>query len=215
VAVVLDSMAVDAAALERFVTAGGGLVVAGDALRSPSLGALRAARATEVRGAVAGALQTEAPRRGLERWLLEPAREAEVLVADTVSPGRSEPTVVAVRREQGRLMAVAYRDSWRWRMQGTDAGLEAHRRWWDAVVSAAAGAPPPSATVGGDRWPGDAAPYADLVALIGAPVSAALASTLPQGPRPADRRDWPARLVAVALLALLAEWGSRRLRGAH
>jgi hypothetical protein len=73
-----------------------------------------------------------------------------------------------------------------------------------------------------DRYPGDRAPYADLVSRVG---RAAPALREPPGGDPGGDdgrgvgdipfvlRPWV--LLLTALLALLAEWGSRRLRGAR
>jgi hypothetical protein len=213
---VLDSMAVDAAALTRFVTAGGGLVLAGDAVRVPSLAALRPARATALRGGVAGALLTESPRRGLEAWELAPVPGSTVLLADaggdTGEHAHVEPAVVVRREGAGRVVATAYRESWRWRMQGTDDGAADHRAWWSGIVSAVAPDALQPARVEPGAGPGDAAPYADLVAVLGAPSpraaprATATTSRVPRGPS-------PALLFVVAALALLVEWASRRLRG--
>jgi hypothetical protein len=117
--------------------------------------------------------------------------------------------VAARRVARGRVIQSGYRDSWRWRMGGADADpVASHRAWWASLVSSVAYAP--SVPVAGDVALGagaDPAPYASLVAMLGAPSA-----------RPADvgaserRRDrWNAALFAVLLLALLGEWGSRRL----
>lgn len=212
---VLDSVAVDAAALTRFVTLGGGLVLAGDALRIPTLASLRPARATELRGGVAGALLTEAPRRGLEAWELEVAADATVLQADVGDDSgdhaHAEPAVVVRRVGAGRVVATSYRETWRWRMQGTDDGAADHRSWWAGIIGAVSPDVARPARAVATVGPGDAAPYADLVARIGAP-------SPPSGQRPAvtpraPRGPSPALLFVVTALALLAEWTSRRLRG--
>jgi len=208
---VLDSMAVDAAALSRFVTAGGGLVLA-----------LRPVRATALRGGVAGALLTASPRRGLEAWEFAVMPGRTVLLADTGEVTgevtHAEPSVVVGRIGAGRVVAVAYRDTWRWRMQGTDDGAADHRAWWGDVVGAVApdaarparAAPAAEATAG----PGDAAPYADLVAVLGAPSPAEAEASPPTAPTSrVPRGPSPALLFVAAALALLAEWSSRRLRG--
>lgn len=220
VVVVLDSMAVDAAALHRFVRQGGGLVLGGDALRVPSLAALRPARATAIRGAVAGALLTDAPHRGLDAWELEPGRGAVVVRSDRSDHHHTEPVLVARRISAGRVVASAYRNSWRWRMEGTDDGAAEHRAWWGGVLALASGVPAVEGTAGADRYPGNAAPYADLVARLGGPLSPAGASA----PTPALIRSAldrlfdrlhaaPGLLFIVIAFALMGEWASRRLRG--
>jgi hypothetical protein len=220
VVVLLDSMAVDAAVITRFVQQGGGLVLGGDALRIPALASISPARATSGRGAVAGALLTETPARGLDAWELVVNREASVLQSDPSDHGHTEPVLVAQRLGAGRVVASAYRNSWRWRMEGTDDGAAEHRAWWGGVLALAAGVPAAAGDSLADAFPGDAAPYADLVARLGgpAPVDRAGAST-PVLTRTAlaalmDRlRAAPGLLFMIIALALLGEWASRRLRG--
>ena len=220
VVVLLDSMSVDAAIITRFVQQGGGLVLGGDALRIPSLASISPVRATSGRGAVAGALLTASPQRGLDAWELVVARGASVLQSTPSDHGHVEPVLVARRVGAGRVVASAYRNSWRWRMEGTDDGAAEHRAWWSSVLALAAGVPAAPSDSLADAFPGDAAPYADLVARLG-------------GPAPADRAGEPAAVLArpafaawmdrlwaapgllfmIIALALLGEWASRRLRG--
>ena len=223
--VVTDSMAVDAAALTRFVARGGGVVLGGDAMRVPALQALSPARPSVLRGAIAGALLTAAPRRGLEAWEVAPAADAVVLEVDRGDHTHDEPALLARRLGAGRVVAMPYHETWRWRMQGTDDGLAAHRAWWHHAVSSAVGsadAAPPDRAAPADAYPGDGAPYADLVARAGAPQP--WEATAPGGRDAGDerlrtgdiplwRRPWV--LLLVTLAALLAEWSSRRLRGAR
>jgi hypothetical protein len=220
VVVVLDSMLVDAAAITRFVQQGGGLVLGGDALRLPALAAISPVRVTSVRGAVAGALLTETPARGLEAWELVVTPGASVVRSDTSAPGPAEPVLVAQRVGAGRVVASAYRNSWHWRMEGTDDGAAQHRRWWSGVLALAAGVPAAGGDPQADAYPGDAAPYADLVARLGGPVPTDRAARPAQVlARPAldavlDRlRAAPGLLFMVIAVALLGEWASRRLRG--
>jgi hypothetical protein len=224
--VITDSTEVDAASLQRFVQRGGGLVLLGDALRIPALAALRPAQATLRHGALAGGLETDQPLTGLERWELTPRAGAQVLQAASGDAdeghAHEEALLVAHRVGAGRVVASAHRELWRWRMEGPDGGLEAHRRWWQDVV-AAAGAPAPAATfTASERTPfaGDAAPYADLVGWIGAPIVTDSAPSPPSGQTAAQvtrstpsRTPWAAWLGVLAMALLCAEWGSRRLRG--
>jgi hypothetical protein len=212
-AVILDSMTVDAANVARFVQQGGGLLLGGDALRIPSLAALRPVRTGAVRGAVAGALLTDTPRDGLEAWSMTLAANAQVLQRDRANA----PLVVAQRHGRGRVVAVAYRETWRWRMQGTDDGRRDHREWWNALAVLAAGDAQAGTETFASAYPGDGAPYADLVARVGPPVAS---SAVPNGqmanvarPVRGIPRPSPALLFVIAAVALLAEWGSRRLRG--
>ena len=224
VVVLLDSMSVDAAGITRFVRQGGGLVLSGDALRIAALASISPVRATSLRGAVAGALLTEAPARGLEAWELVANRGASVVQSDPSDHGHVEPVLVAQRVGAGRVVASAYRNSWRWRMEGTDDGAAEHRAWWGGVLALAAGVPSGAPAAAGDSlvdaFPGDAAPYADLVGRLGGPVAAAGAGEpAPVLARTAfaaqmDRlRAAPGLLFMIIALALLGEWASRRLRG--
>jgi hypothetical protein len=221
--VVVDSMAVDAAALSAFVTGGGGLVLGGDALRIPALAALRPARGGELRGAVAGGLLTDAPRRGLDAWELDLMPDAVVLAEDAGEHTHREPALIARRNGRGRVVAMPYRETWRWRMQGSDDGAEEHRRWWDVALAAAVPAEPDAgrARAQADALPGSAAPYADLVARLGPPQAADVAAVPPRRAPDDERGTWgdiplvpmPRTLLLITLLALVAEWGSRRLHG--
>jgi len=220
VVVLLDSMSVDAAVITRFVQQGGGLVLGGDALRMPSLASISPVRATSGRGAVAGALLTASPQRGLEAWELVVARGASVLQSTPSDHGHVEPVLVARRVGAGRVVASAYRNSWRWRMEGTDDGAAEHRAWWSSVLALAAGVPAAPSDSLADAFPGDAAPYADLVARLGGPAPADRGgAAAPDVARPAFAawmdRLWaaPGLLFMIIALALLGEWASRRLRG--
>lgn len=210
--VVLDSMAVDAALVRRFVMQGGGLLLSGDALRVPSLAALRPVRATEIRNATPGALLTSSPRQGLDAWELAVAADAEPVLRDAGSHGHDEVVVVARRLGAGRVVASAYRQSWRWRMEGTDDGITDHRRWWGRLVALTVPEGVRVAPAVG-AWPGDVAPYADLVALAGAPLDSLPAMNRANGGSRGFGGQVPAILFVLAALTLLAEWASRRLRG--
>lgn len=211
-AIVLDSGVIGADALTRFVRQGGGVILAGEALSAPATASLRPASIVGVRAAVPGALLTAAPRQGLDAFELRPAARAIVLQHEPRGL-RREPSVVAWRIGAGRVIASAYRETWRWRMEGTDEGIDEHRKWWSALVSAAAFVPTDSASARAStvatHFPGSAAPYADLVARLGAP-----------SPPPASRMASPSSasmmwiLFVAASIALLTEWALRRLRGA-
>jgi hypothetical protein len=142
--------------------------------------------------------------------------------------GHPEPVLVAQRVGAGRVVASAYRRSWRWRMEGTDNGAAEHRAWWGSVLALAAGVSVPSDVPFGDAYPGDAAPYADLVARVGRPDTSARGDRA-AGDRPSGLtatgvsarlaplfervRRAPGVLFLVIALSLLGEWSSRRLRG--
>ena len=215
-AIVLDSGLVSVRGLRAFLAQGGGVVIAGNALRDPTLLALAAARIQDDRAVIAGALLTDQPRLGIPAAHLAVAPEATVLERE------ARATVVSVmRRDVGRVMLNGYRDTWRWRMEGNDEGAAAHRAWWNGLVSAVAFvsvAPRGSATSttsppgASAFWPGDEAPLADLVARLGAPESLPFVRT-----SPTMRLGWsfPSWLLfAIAAVALVGEWALRRLRGA-
>jgi len=208
VVIVLDSGVTSVSTLTRYLTQGGGVIIAGDALRDAALTSILPASVSEQRSAVPGALLTNAPRDGLSLWRLTPRARTVVLQYDG-SGARRTPAVVVQRRGAGRVLVSGYRETWRWRMEGNDDGIDAHRAWWNALVSDVAFTPHSMRDEATSAWPGDAAPYADLVARWDVP--AATTVTAPLTEQTTSRR-WILYLVAV--IALLGEWGSRRLRGA-
>ena len=213
-AVVLDSNAVSARDLMRYVSQGGGVVIAGNAMRDGSLGALTAAAIEDDRAAIAGALVTDAPRRGVPAFHLRLRGEATI-----VEQEGAEPTIVLARRDVGRVMAVGYRESWHWRMEGRDDAADAFRSWWSGLVAGVAyrgtGATARSSrtTLG---WPGDAAPIADMIARLGVAenIDASQSTSYGQqrGPRGAMLLSW--LFVVLVVGSLVVEWAMRRLRGA-
>lgn len=203
--VVLDSGVAPLRALQRFVQQGGGVVVAGEALRDPSLAVFIPARMAGERPAVAGALLTTDPQRGLAAFRLTPRSGAAVLHHEDASA-----MVVATRIGTARAVASGYRATWRWRMEGLDESAELHRRWWSGLVSAVALSADSSVTATRATWPGDVAPVADLVARLGPPDSRAAPVTEAVNTR-VPLWFW----VLLASAALVAEWALRRVRGAR
>ena len=202
--IALDSSAApNAAALARFARSGGGLIVARAAASLPALAALLPARGGAAVVPRLGAFASDAPRRALDGVALT-AIDRDAVVLDRT--GR-DARVVAVRVEAGRVVLIGYDDTWRWRMAGEDDAPAEHRAWWSSLVSSVAYAPlvqladPPSV---------DEAPYAALVTALGPPAPAATGASV-AGPS----LPWDALLFAIFLLSLLAEWSSRRLRGAR
>jgi hypothetical protein len=206
--VLLDSAAGPSPSLVRqFAERGGGVVVAGSAVRRPAYAALAAASAgARVRGEP-GALETTDPRRGLSgNALTVSARGVAVLERRGAAP-----VVVGRRLGAGRVVAVGYDESWRWRLEGGETSPADHRAWWSSLVASVAHAPPATRGSGG-RPPHsgfDGAPFAATVAALGAPQPAPAAATT------GTRLPVDALLFAAALLALLGEWCSRRTRGAR
>jgi len=210
VAVVLDSGVVDVRAVRSFVASGGGLVIAGEALRDPALASLGVARITHVHAPIAGALLTDEPRQGLSAYHLDPLPGATVLEGDS-----DESAVVVVRRGLGRVLAVGYRETWRWRMEGRDESADAHRQYWTQLLAAVAYASSPRTSLPTNSndavdAPGDGVPLADLIARVGQPSSrnqvVASSAALARIPL-----WW---LYVVAAISLTIEWALRRTRGA-
>jgi hypothetical protein len=201
--VALDSTADDLApAIARFVGQGGGLVVAGAATELAPLQRLAPARAgVRQPGRILLASDT------LTRADL-PVRPLGALRDDALRLEREASGVtVAVRRAGlGRVLAVGYDESWRWRMLGGANGLAEHRAWWSRAVGLVA---PERASASEPQISSDAAPVAALIDALGAPTAAPPART--------SRAREPLPLVLFALLAaaLLAETASRRFRGAR
>lgn len=126
---------------------------------------------------------------------------------------RGTTTTVAARRfGAGRLLQIAYGDTWQARMTGGDSAVAEHRRLWTRLVSDVAYAPRVERVAGNaaDRaMPAqDAAPLADLVASIGPP-AAANAIVVAEH----DRSSWTVLLFILLTLGLLGEIASRRVRG--
>lgn len=231
--VVLDASAASVApAVARFVRDGGGVIVLPGASSLPALAAVLPARRGDSLRTALGALSSAAPRNGLAASGLVGFKPGAVVLE------RRGGSVVmaAARAGAGRALFVGYHDSWLWRMAGAEGGsggaggVAAHRAWWSGLVSAVAYAPrapssPGAPGAGGVAAPVaegatragdgatsgrvDQAPYAALVAALGrAAPSPSAATTTPPLP-------WNALLFALTLAALLAEWASRRTRGAR
>jgi hypothetical protein len=202
--VVTDSTAATAAGrLVAYVQSGGGLVLAGSAAAMPGLRDLVPGTiGTLVPPAPAGPGDSLAPAAMRRLGLLPVSR----LRADAVPlEMRDRDVAVAARRVgPGRVVQSGYLDTWRWRM-GSASGEVAHRDWWAGLVSAVAYAPAADRPAG----PGsDNAPAAALVNALGPMTANSAGPAAPAGP---GGRTW---LFALIVMALLAEWASRRLRGA-
>ncbi|CAN5184183.1 hypothetical protein BH09GEM1_BH09GEM1_21220 [soil metagenome] len=197
--VALDSSASELApAIARFVAEGGGLVAEGSALSLDAFRSLAPARADErVPGRILLAEDT-VTRRDL------PLRPLSALRADAMALERQAagPSLAARRAGLGRVLAVGYDETWRWRMLGGVSGLSAHRRWWSAAVGSVA---PERAVPAASN--GSAAPVAALVSALGRP-----AAPSSEGTRE-SRNPLPLILMLVVAAALLAETASRRFRG--
>lgn len=206
--VVTDSSGIAAAShLAEYVLSGGGLVLAGSAAAMPAI--------RDLAPGTPGALVPPAPMGPGDSLQTAAKRRLGLLPiiglrSDAVTlEMRDRAVAVAARRAgDGRVVQSGYLDSWRWRM-ATTLGEGAHRDWWAGLVSAVAYAP--LERVASASLPGhgsDNAPAATAIDALG-PMTLVLAG--PHGPAGSDARAW---FFAAIVLALLAEWASRRLRGA-
>lgn len=218
--VVLDTaVGRDAAAIARFVRAGGGLVLAGEGADAPSLRGLAPARVARLEPPETRSFEGHEPTHAL------PLHALGSLRADgTVIESREGTPAIAARRVgAGRVVQMGFAETWRWRMQGEGRSVEEHRAFWSRVVGAAAAARPTDASGVGEEANAaakgtasdatvahaSAAPLAQVVHALGAPVTAA--------PPGAARQQGPALppwLGALLLALLVGEWASRRTGGA-
>ena len=199
VVVALDSSAVDLAlTIARFVEQGGGLIADGSALDLAPFRALAPARAGQrLPGRILLADDSVTPRELPFRPLATARPDAVTLERQPAGP-----SLVARRAGMGRVLAVGYDDSWRWRMLGGVSGLAAHRRWWSAAVGSVAPERDVATTTGGD-----AAPLASLVSALGPPSTPAATGSH------ATHDPMPLILMLIVAGCLLAETASRRFRG--
>lgn len=203
--VVVDASAQPrAAAIVRFVREGGGVIVGGAAASLASLSAILPARGGDAVSPTLGAVASETPRRGLDGVALSVTRRGAIVLDRTGGHNR----VVAARVGIGRALVLGYDDTWRWRMEGGAEAPRLHREWWSAMVASVVrtSALPLTSVPGVDEMP-----YAALIGALGMPDDA------PDGWGTADGQrsstNWEPVLFALLLGALLAEWGSRRMRG--
>jgi hypothetical protein len=203
VVIALDSTAADLApAVARFVAQGGGAVIAGSALDVGELRGIAPARASARRP---GRILLEGDTLTRADLPLRPL----VAARDDAVPLERQAggLAVAVRRAgRGRVAAVGYDESWRWRMQGGAAAEGAHRDWWSRMTGLVAPERAPATSPSAER--SGAAPRAALIAALGEPAT----SSAPRESSSSSRL--PLVLLVLALVALLAETASRRFRGA-
>lgn len=189
--------------ISRFAQHGGGVILTADAARQPAFAELRASRSppgTVVSSpdqgqAVSLASLPHAPLGGLK---------SDAIVLET--RGRI-PMVAARRHVAGRVVQISYEDSWKWRTAGDSAAPRLHRLWWTGLVSKVAYAPRIRLVTDRDGLFDDA-PMASLHESMGQPASRPGAAAA--GLFASRDLRW---LFAVACVAFLLEWASRRLRG--
>jgi hypothetical protein len=199
--VALDStLGAAGASIARFVRQGGGLVLLAEAANSRALRALAPSPAGPRSAPLLRTFTGPVPWDALPLYPLESLRQDAVRLAM-----RGPVIAVAARREgAGRVVQAGYDETWRWRMQGGDDAVAAHRAWWSRLVASAAASTPAS---GAEPGSAEGAPLARLVDALG-PASAAPADGAP-------RNRLPPWLLPATFAVLLAEWTSRRLRGAR
>jgi hypothetical protein len=183
-------------AVERFVRAGGGLVLAGPAATARNVVSI--APGAISRRTRPNVKPTDTVRLGSTGFYPVSLKDDGIALEK-----RPDGIAVAARRVgAGRVIQVGYDDSWRWRMAGATGSERAHREWWSRIVASVAYAPPSGSTAPNDAA---AAPLASMTDRLGP------ARVLTVDP-PAQRIDrrW---LIAAIMLLLLVEWASRRLRG--
>jgi hypothetical protein len=215
--VVLDTaVGADAAAITRFVRTGGGLVMAGEGAGARALAALAPSRVTRVEPPETREFAGHEPTHALPLHVLGVLRADAVLLEDR----EGTPAIAARRIGAGRVVQMGYAETWRWRMQVEERGVVEHRAYWSRLVGTAAAAAVGS---GGSASGGSGVPSAVLAAadphnLDPAPLALALHALGPASdPPPRSAPTGPALplwLAPLILILLVAEWASRRTRGA-
>jgi hypothetical protein len=189
--------------LSQYVRAGGGLVLAAGAANAGAVRALAPGRAGPRRVAASRDPAVGAPLDALPLFALESLRGDAVPLAL-----RGAFIAAAARREgEGRVLQFGYDESWRWRMQGGEGAVAAHREWWSRAVGSVAFAPDAAAEASPAASAAEGAPIARVVDALGPPVAAS--------PDSVPARRLPAWLLPMLVAILLVEWASRRFRGAR
>jgi hypothetical protein len=198
--VLLDSAAAAATPnVERFAREGGGVVLVADANRAGNVASLLSWRAAAREVAPLGTAAGDTLWRGMSRIPLEARANPGAITIES----RAARGMILVRRHYGgRVAAVGYDNTWRWRMAGGDNSVAEHSAWWSRIVASVAARSTPRASSG-------SAPLASLHDRLGAPSPApnALADV-------AASHVLPHILGALLVGALFAEWVLRRKRGA-
>ena len=189
-----------APSLARFVRDGGGLVLLGEAANASAVRAIAPAQVGTKRPAGSRAFDGTDPFNAMAVYPLESLRSDAIRLST-----RGALLTAAARREgAGRVIQEGFDETWRWRMQGGTDAVAAHRAWWSRIVGSVAATPLASEERGRSA---EGAPLARLIDALGPAVTAAPDSSAPH--------RLPVWLLPAILLGLLAEWGSRRWRGAQ
>jgi hypothetical protein len=184
----------------RFVREGGGLLLLADAADAPAVRGIAPAHAGVRQVAGTHAFDSADPIAAMPIYPLESPR-GDVVRLTT----RGAALTSAARREgAGRVVQAGFDETWRWRMQGGSGAVAAHRAWWSRMIASVAATPLPAA---GDVQSAEGAPVARWIAALGPAVTEAPSASAP--------RRLPVWLLPALLICLLAEWGSRRSRGAQ
>lgn len=193
-----ESAASRASAITSFVKSGGGLVIGNAAARSESFAALRVSAPSGAQGNVLIAdtiTHQSAPFNAI-------SLSSQAVALET---RRGSAAVAAKRVDFGRVIQIGFSDTWRWRMQGNAESALEHRGWWSHVLSQVVRTQRANA----DNRPTDQSPYTGLIDVAGYPVPSVT------GSRPLSQRSNETLWLSVVCALLLAEWTSRRLRGAR
>ena len=131
------------------------------------------------------------------------------LKPDALALDRRAALVAAAARRHsaGRVLQHGYADTWRWRMSGGNDSVDEHRRWWTSAVASVAYAPRIVLPRVDET---NAAPLAALAAALGPAADPRVASS-----RSSERVLSIWWLFGLLSVSLIAEWASRRLRGAR
>ncbi len=196
------SAAARASDIKRYVSSGGGLILAGPAGMTDAFSALRPGAAGRMQSGVV--LASELEPTTLRSLPLVPVI---ALRNDAIALERRDGVIAGAARryDAGRVLQQGYAETWRWRLGGGDASLARHRAWWSSKVASVAYAPL-SGKTGVES--GDNAPLARLVASLGR-ASSGQSSSL-SAVVGSVSLWW---LFAILSFCLLAEWTLRRLRG--
>jgi hypothetical protein len=187
--------------IARFVREGGGLVLLADAANAPAVRAIAPARVGTKSAAAIRAFDGAEPVNAMPVYPLESVRSDAVPLSR-----RGTLLTSAARREgAGRVLQAGYDETWRWRMQGGSDAVAAHRAWWSRMVGSVAGGG--TFKVSDGMASAEGAPLARLVDALGPATTVEPPASVP--------RQLPAWLLPALLIFLLAEWGSRRMRGAR